>query len=247
MAARQPRLRRQGGPEARFDEQAQPEPFRTTDRRQRARPGLAQYPGQTRAARCELNNELRPRRVLHRRARPNLINTANFGFTNIRIKRTGTLGTSLHPRQIDVADRPHAAFARQAPTYNFIDDLTWNKGTHSLTIGGNLRIVRNDRTSYANAFPALLATAAARCSVSAPTSSTVTQAYLANLTGNPTIRLTDATNVDRALRRPLRRAHRRRRSPTATTPTASRSRSASRPCATSRATSSSSTTATTGA
>ena len=89
-------------------------------------------------------------------------------------------------------------FERAAPTYNFIDDLTWTKGTHTITMGGNLRLVRNDRTSYATRSRATRygrgIAARPRLRHRRPRRN----AYLAALTGNPTIRLTDATNVGRA-------------------------------------------------
>ena len=98
-----------------------------------------------------------------------------------------------------------------APTYNFIDDLTWNKGTHTITMGGNLRFVRNDRTSYANAFP----TISFGRGILLGLGSDMVGRH-AGLSGRSSpatrrIRLTDATNVTRAMRRPVRRDHRRHR------------------------------------
>ena len=42
---------------------------------------------------------------------------------------------------------------RIAPTYNFNDDFTWTKGSHTVTAGTNIRFVRNGVTNYANAWP----------------------------------------------------------------------------------------------
>jgi Carboxypeptidase regulatory-like domain len=41
---------------------------------------------------------------------------------------------------------------RVTPTQNFTDDFTWLKGNHTIQFGGNVRILRNQRTSFANAF-----------------------------------------------------------------------------------------------
>lgn len=41
---------------------------------------------------------------------------------------------------------------RITPTQNITDDFTLIKGNHTVQIGGNVRIIRNQRTSYANAF-----------------------------------------------------------------------------------------------
>ena len=45
------------------------------------------------------------------------------------------------------------AYIRISPTYNFNDDLTWTKSTHTVTAGVNIRFVRNGYTNYANAWP----------------------------------------------------------------------------------------------
>src|SRR5262249_35291575 len=39
------------------------------------------------------------------------------------------------------------------PNNNFVDDVTWVKGAHSLQFGANVRIDRNNRTSELNSFP----------------------------------------------------------------------------------------------
>jgi len=42
--------------------------------------------------------------------------------------------------------------SRITPTQNFSDDLIWTVGKHSLKFGGNVRIIRNERVDFANAF-----------------------------------------------------------------------------------------------
>jgi hypothetical protein len=41
---------------------------------------------------------------------------------------------------------------RVTPVHNFTDDFSWVKDTHTMQFGGNFRIVRNRRTSFAGAF-----------------------------------------------------------------------------------------------
>jgi len=158
---------------------------------------LAQYPGQS-ANSIELNTSYGVGASYTGVLSQNVINSANFGLTNIRMERTGTLGSALNLDQIDVPTDLTRPFKREAPTYNFIDDLTWNKGTHTITTGGNLRLVRNNRTSYANSFASYSYGRGSLLGLGSDMV-TATQAYLAQLTGNPTIRLTDATNVTRAM------------------------------------------------
>ena len=42
--------------------------------------------------------------------------------------------------------------SRVTPVHNFTDDFTWIKGNHTWQFGGNVRIIRNNRVSYGNAF-----------------------------------------------------------------------------------------------
>ena len=39
-----------------------------------------------------------------------------------------------------------------APVHNFVDDISWTKGTHTLQFGTNLRFIRNPRTSLRDSF-----------------------------------------------------------------------------------------------
>ena len=42
--------------------------------------------------------------------------------------------------------------SRITPTHNITDDFTWIKGNHTFQFGGNVRIIRNTRETYASAF-----------------------------------------------------------------------------------------------
>lgn len=42
--------------------------------------------------------------------------------------------------------------SRITPTQNFTDDFTWIKGNHTFQFGGNVRIIRNERLDFGNAF-----------------------------------------------------------------------------------------------
>jgi len=160
---------------------------------------LAQYPGQAPTARL-LNNSYGISTSYTGVLSPSLINVFNFGVTSIGLERTGPMTVGLTHDSIDSeldynsSSRP---FQRVAPTYNFTNDLSWTKGAHSVTMGTNIRLVRNDRTSYANAFPSL---SFGRGNLNGLGSDIVgfTQTYLQGLTGNPSLRLTDGTSVSRA-------------------------------------------------
>ncbi|MEO8435229.1 MAG: TonB-dependent receptor [Pyrinomonadaceae bacterium] len=42
--------------------------------------------------------------------------------------------------------------SRTTPVHNFVDDLSWIKGTHTLQFGGNVRLIKNNRLTFGNAF-----------------------------------------------------------------------------------------------
>jgi hypothetical protein len=85
---------------------------------------------------------------------PTMINVFNYGYTRLAIVQSGLLDgprinwggiTNLLP-----SDRPSS---RVIPTTNFVDDMTWIKGVHTLEFGVNFRFIQNDRTSYNNTYP----------------------------------------------------------------------------------------------
>jgi hypothetical protein len=160
---------------------------------------LSQYPGMDPTARL-LNNSYGISASYASVLSPNLVNVTNFGLTRIDLERTGTLGTGLTHDNIDSlvdygsTSRP---FARVAPTYNITNDLTWNKGQHSVTMGANARFVRNERLNFSNSFESY---SFGRGSLAGLGSDivTATQNYLIGMTGNPSLRLTDASSVSRA-------------------------------------------------
>ena len=63
---------------------------------------------------------------------------------------TGFELTSIDPLQNYDAARPRS---RVNPLNNFLDDLTWTKGKHTITVGANLRYNRNNLALYTNSFP----------------------------------------------------------------------------------------------
>jgi Carboxypeptidase regulatory-like domain len=83
-----------------------------------------------------------------------VINVASFGLTRIGYNQTGPTGTSFTLDSIDsFLNYNTRGYVRIAPTYNFNDDVTWTKQTHTVTAGASLRFIRNGVTNYANAWP----------------------------------------------------------------------------------------------
>jgi len=80
--------------------------------------------------------------------RPNLIN--NFRWSLVR-EGVGDSGINSRPfvhfRTLsDITDLGAQSEYVNVPVHNFVDDLTWTKGKHTLQFGTNLRLVHNNRS-----------------------------------------------------------------------------------------------------
>ena len=85
---------------------------------------------------------------------PTIINTFRVGYTRQGVATSGVVGPAFNLFDIDelsnFGTRPDA---RHIPTYNFANDLNWVRGNHNFKLGANVRVIRNNRTSYADVFP----------------------------------------------------------------------------------------------
>lgn len=83
----------------------------------------------------------------------NWVNNFRYGLTRAKFSQTGDSRENstifrfvydpyLYVRTLD----------RSTPVHNFTDDIAWIKGTHTFQFGTNIRLVRNNRVSYANAW-----------------------------------------------------------------------------------------------
>ncbi|MFP5379798.1 MAG: hypothetical protein ACLGHP_08650, partial [Vicinamibacteria bacterium] len=84
-----------------------------------------------------------------------MLNSFRYGMTRID---TGIIGRTesnyVTFRFIDPFDAAGATFTstRQTPTHNFVNDLTWLRGTHSIKVGTNLRFTRIPSTRNSGSF-----------------------------------------------------------------------------------------------
>jgi hypothetical protein len=157
---------------------------------------LAPYPGQPAAAQL-LNNSRGLSGLYTQVLTPSLVNVVTAGLTRIGIERTGSTKTGFTIDTINLAENFTRGYIRTAPTYNFADDLTWTKGSHTVTGGVNLRVIRNDRTSFANAFENYSYGRGSLSGLGADIV-TATEGFLANSTGNANIRLANSPALSRA-------------------------------------------------
>ena len=83
---------------------------------------------------------------------PRLVNRLTYGLTRAAFSRQGDqTGNNVQFRFI-WAPAVTTALTRVTPVHNILDDVTFVKGNHTLQFGGNVRLIKNTRQSFANAF-----------------------------------------------------------------------------------------------
>jgi hypothetical protein len=93
--------------------------------------------------------------------RPTLLNNFRWGYTRQSIGNPGNTNTPIIEfrglNDNSLAANSTLAFrygkAYTTPVHNFVDDMSWTKGEHTIQFGTNLRFIRNPRTSFLNSFP----------------------------------------------------------------------------------------------
>ena len=83
----------------------------------------------------------------------NLVNTFRYGLTKIDEASVGLqTASAVTFRFITNFDALTSTSTREVPTHNFVNDLAWLKGNHTVKFGTNIRFTRNPRESNANSF-----------------------------------------------------------------------------------------------
>ena len=83
----------------------------------------------------------------------NLINSFRYGFIRQGVDNIGLKNQHfVHFRGLDNPQGFTTATQSHVPVNNFVDDVTWTKGKHTLQFGGNFRIINNIRKSDSTSF-----------------------------------------------------------------------------------------------
>jgi hypothetical protein len=84
---------------------------------------------------------------------PRLVNTFRAGLTRLAYSQQGdSSSNSISYRFVYSARNFSRTLNRTTPLWNITDDVAWVKGNHTLQFGANIRLIRNQRTSFANSF-----------------------------------------------------------------------------------------------
>jgi hypothetical protein len=82
-----------------------------------------------------------------------LINSFRYGFTREAFTSGGdSAENSISFRFVFSPRRFVRELSRITPVHNFTNDVSWLKGDHNWQFGTNIRVIRNRRTTFANAF-----------------------------------------------------------------------------------------------
>ncbi len=83
----------------------------------------------------------------------NKINNFRYGLTRQAFSTQGDSGESAITFRFVYSPLLFArTLSRVTPVQNITNDFTWIKGNHTVQVGGNVRIIRNQRDSFASAF-----------------------------------------------------------------------------------------------
>jgi hypothetical protein len=83
----------------------------------------------------------------------NMVNNFRYGLTRQAFSTQGDSSDNNISFRFVFAPLFFArTLSRITPTTNITDDFTWIKGNHTVQFGGNVRIIRNQRVDFANAF-----------------------------------------------------------------------------------------------
>ena len=156
---------------------------------------VAQFPGQDPQARTLDNSKglaARYSTVLS----TSLVNNFNYGYTRLKSESTGSTGVNVSFTIANLVGVQRAS-SRIAPTHNFVDDLTWNKGRHTVQSGINFRLITNDRLNMNN-YPTYSYSRNTMKGLGADITDAVTAAMRAKY-GNSTLRLSEGTQLTNAM------------------------------------------------
>ena len=83
----------------------------------------------------------------------NLVNNFRYGLTRDSFSNQGdSSANAISFRFIFSPFLFSRTLNRVTPVHNYTDDMSWTKGKHTLQFGTNIRVIRNQRTSFASSF-----------------------------------------------------------------------------------------------
>lgn len=85
------------------------------------------------------------------------VNRFNYGLTRLAFSQLGDSAENSVNFRFVFAPTFTRTLTRVTPVHNFVDDISWIKDNHTFSFGPNIRLIRNERQSFANSFDSLTA------------------------------------------------------------------------------------------
>jgi hypothetical protein len=83
----------------------------------------------------------------------NIVNRLTYGLTRTAFTDSGESNQNQVIFRFVFAPQGYRrGLSRVTPVHNFLDDVSWVKGNHTFGFGGNVRLIRNSRQSFANSY-----------------------------------------------------------------------------------------------
>jgi hypothetical protein len=118
-------------------------------------PGLQQFPGQ--AGSQILDNSKGQAVGYSWIIHPSLVNNLRYGYTRQGTETTGVQTSALERfRDIDTLTSTSKGLTQIIPLHQISDDMSWTKGSHTVTGGFVTRFIRNDRLNFGSSFSDVL-------------------------------------------------------------------------------------------
>lgn len=84
---------------------------------------------------------------------PNLVNDFRYGYTRQGFSNRGTLqGDIVNFRFLSQPQAQTRSLLVNVPVHNFVDNISWTKGKHTIAGGVNWRLIHNNRDTDANSY-----------------------------------------------------------------------------------------------
>ncbi len=80
------------------------------------------------------------------------INRFTYGFTRAAFSQQGDSDENETAFRFVFDPNPTKSLTRVTPVHNFVDDISYLRGNHAMQFGGNIRLIRNRRSSFNGAF-----------------------------------------------------------------------------------------------
>jgi len=82
-----------------------------------------------------------------------LVNSFRYGLTRQGFSQQGDSNqNAITFRGVFSPTNFNRTTSRTTPVHNIVDDLVWIKGSHTIKFGANVRLVKNNRTGFTNAY-----------------------------------------------------------------------------------------------